>query len=724
MEKNPLFDLAAEIIGSTGRHLFLTGKAGTGKTTFLKHIVQHTYKNYAVIAPTGVAAINAGGVTMHSFLQLPFIPFVPEASFQQGSIDYVDPYSLLKGIQFRKEKLEIFQELELLIIDEVSMLRSDLLDAIDTILRHVRNRRDDAFGGIQMLFIGDLYQLPPVVSEEEWKLLQRYYDSPFFFDAKVMKQSPPVCIELKTIYRQKDEQFIRLLNAVRNNETDESDRMLLDSRLISDPADLPQGGITLSTHNAMADSINQRELENLRGTSMTYTGFIQGVFNDKALPADMQLVLKPGAQVMFVRNDSSFEKRFYNGMLATILTLDSEEIVVEVQETKKNLVIGREVWKNIQYSLNAESRKIEEEELGSFTQFPLRLAWAVTIHKSQGLTFDQVCIDAARSFAGGQVYVALSRCRTLDGLYLVSRIPPHAIRTDQRIVDFNAFESSESVIRSIIERERPEFEAQVLIRAFDFTKLIYFIEQEFESASRRKNLDEYAVPDMLKTVANQAKSMQDISRTFSVQLRKAFSQAEIDYDWLNKKVSAAKKYFSDRMRTELMEPLSDVCDRMLGKSKARKMREQLMVLYGLMEKQNERIIQAVYFEMNFGADTLSAILPSEKPKPQATIIKKVQKGETYLETLSLYKEGNSLEEIALKRGLSLGTIETHIARLIEQGDVPISAFCSENEIREIKAHIDLGIQSASELKERLGENISYGKIRMVQAYLKKSPTSH
>lgn len=718
MNKPSLFELATQLINSTHRHLFLTGKAGTGKTTFLKHIVQHTHKNFAVVAPTGVAAINAGGVTMHSLLQLPFLPYIPEAGFQTGALEYVDPYSVIKGTKFRKEKIDVIQELELLIIDEVSMLRADMLDAMDAILRHYRNKRDEAFGGVQILFIGDLYQLPPVINDSEWELLRKYYSSPFFFDAHVLKETPPVCIEFQTIFRQNDPEFIHLLNAVRNNEAGEDELLMLNSRAISHIADMPVGGITLSTHNATADAINQRELQALKGIPMTYTATVSGVFNDKAFPAEMSLQLKVGTQVMFVKNDPSPEKNFYNGMLAKIQSLDMDEIVVEIQENGKSLRVTRETWKNVQYKLNEETRKIEEEELGSFVQFPLRLAWAVTIHKSQGLTFNEVCIDASRSFASGQVYVALSRCRTFDGLHLLSRISANAIRTDQRIVDFNSFESDEAIIKSIIDAERPEYEAKLLIKAFDFTKLIFFIHSNIDEFKLRKSIDEFGIEKQLTDIREHASAMQSVSDQFSLLLRQAFAQKEIDYDWLNKKVSAAKQYFYDRMISELILPMRDLCDNLQSKSKYKKVYSNLIILLKLIEKKNDSIINAVYFDMNFGASDLK---PFENYQPQnaPTIVKKKQqRGDTYNETFLLYKEGFKVAEIAEKRGFAIGTIETHIGRYIENGELEIHDFNTKEQVNTVCAYLDMGIFSLKELKERLPEEYTFSQIRMIISHWK------
>ena len=399
--ENEWFKLASDVVNYTSQNLFLTGKAGTGKTTFLKYIKSHTQKHTAVVAPTGVAAINAGGVTMHSFFHLPFIPYVPGQTNMFGDIKTADKHALIKGVRFNREKIELLNELELLIIDEVSMLRADMLDAIDDLLRYFRRNSRDAFGGVQVLFIGDLFQLPPVVGDEEWALMKNDYSSPFFFSAKVIENNPPLFIELKKMYRQNEKQFIQLLNNIRNNNLDDYDFEILNERYNRDAMDLSDNVITLTTHNRTADQINGQELAKLDAELVSFPGEIKGEFSDKALPTEMNLDLKIGAQIMFIKNDISGERKYFNGKLATVKSLSPNEIVVSLAESHDELTISKEKWSNIRFNFNKDTNKVEEEELGSFTQYPIRLAWAITIHKSQGLTFDKAIIDAGYSFAAG-----------------------------------------------------------------------------------------------------------------------------------------------------------------------------------------------------------------------------------------------------------------------------------------------------------------------------------
>ena len=414
---NTIFNIAVDLVNQSSRNIFLTGKAGTGKTTFLKYIRDNSSKQMAIVAPTGVAAINAGGVTIHSFFQLPFSPFVPESKGFGNNDAIADKHSLLSRLRLTGEKKKVIQELELLVIDEISMVRCDTLDAIDTVMRHIRQRRFERFGGVQVLFIGDMFQLPPVVPEQEWRILSEFYNSPYFFDSKVILDEPPVYIEFTKIYRQSEERFINLLNQVRNNEMDESGMEILDSRF--QPAfrrSKDDGYIILTTHNRKADTTNSEELQKINERTYSYTAKIEGDFSEKAYPPDEQLLLKIGAQVMFIKNDLEKVRRYFNGKIGTVTRIEDDKIFVLCKNETDEIEVKKETWENIRYSVNKTTRQMEEDVLGSFTQYPLRLAWAITIHKSQGLTFEKAIIDAGEAFAPGQVYVALSRCTSLGGM--------------------------------------------------------------------------------------------------------------------------------------------------------------------------------------------------------------------------------------------------------------------------------------------------------------------
>lgn len=464
---------ALELINETSRSVFLTGKAGTGKTTFLHGLQHKNTKNTIVVAPTGVAAINAGGVTIHSFFQLPLSPFVPMVAKDREHTGGIDKIGLISKIRMNREKTALLQKLELLIIDEVSMVRCDVLDAVDTVLRHVRRRPDKPFGGLQVLLIGDLYQLSPVIREEDWLVLKNNYEGPFFFQSKVFGQLNPTYIELNKVYRQQDEQFVRLLNKIRNNTIDADDLDRLNLRYRKNKIfNADEGVITLTTHNNKADTINGSALERLPGQVKTYHANITGEFNENSYPADVTLELKTGAQVMFIRNDSEKNRRYYNGKIGSIREMGNDSIIVECREgdgTIQLIEVKRETWRNIRYSMNKTGNQIEEVELGSFSQFPLRLAWAITIHKSQGLTFEKLIIDAGDSFAPGQVYVALSRCTSLEGIQLSSPIRAGSIKLDERINQFVREQSSQVNHEEELRIARIEYEKEILNGCFDFS---------------------------------------------------------------------------------------------------------------------------------------------------------------------------------------------------------------------------------------------------------------
>lgn len=466
---NILFQLAVDLVNQSDRNIFLTGKAGTGKTTFLKYIRDNCPKQMAIVAPTGVAAINAGGVTIHSFFQLPLSPFIP-ASGKQGfnnqNNESFNRHSLISRMRINSEKRKVWEQLELLVIDEISMVRCDLLDAVDTVLRYFRKRPCEKFGGVQVLFIGDMFQLPPVVRDQEWRLLSDYYESPYFFASQVLKDEPPLYIEFDKIYRQSEEVFIKLLNQVRNNELDSEGYSILESRFFpSFRRSKDDGYIILTTHNEQARTINLAQLNQLPTAPMKYEADIKNDFQENAYPADQNLVLKEGAQVMFIRNDSN--KRYFNGKIGTVSRLEEEKIFVRCEDVGE-VEVKKEEWKNIRYSIDKSTHIMKEEELGSFSQFPLRLAWAITIHKSQGLTFNKAIIDAGEAFAPGQVYVALSRCTNLDGMILRSRLRKGSLLTDQRIVEFSRNIGSQDKLQKELQHSKKKYQEKILLSAFDF----------------------------------------------------------------------------------------------------------------------------------------------------------------------------------------------------------------------------------------------------------------
>ena len=469
MKQNPELSLAWQFIENTGTHLFLTGKAGTGKTTFLRRLKAESPKRMVVLAPTGIAAINAGGMTIHSFFQLPFAPYVPETSFSaDGKAQY--------RFRFGKEKLNIIRSIDLLVIDEISMVRADLLDAIDDVLRRFRDR-NKPFGGVQLLLIGDLQQLAPVVKDEEWLLLSRYYDTPYFFSSRALKQTEYCTIELKTVYRQSDTRFLDMLNRIRENRCDHALLEELNRRYIPDfkPAK-EEGYIRLTTHNYQAQRINEYELALLPGRSFTFRAKIEGKFPDYSYPTDEVLVLKRNAQVMFVKNDSSGEHRYYNGMIGEVVNVSPSGIEVRSKGSDAAFVLQEEEWANAKYVLDEETKEIKEEIEGVFKQFPLKLAWAITIHKSQGLTFDRAIIDATSSFTHGQTYVALSRCRSLEGMVLERPIPPSAIINDPTVTQFMDMHTGRGIDNGTIETLSHRYYLHLAESMFNFKPVFSALE--------------------------------------------------------------------------------------------------------------------------------------------------------------------------------------------------------------------------------------------------------
>ena len=514
---NAEFELAEQFALHTRRHCFVTGKAGTGKTTLLKRIVEQTHKNVVVVAPTGVAAINAGGVTIHSMFGLPLTCFTPNDDPVDLNVA-TNRRGMREHLHFREEKLRVLREMDLLIVDEVSMVRCDTLDAIDFVLRTVRGSAQP-FGGVQVLLFGDMHQLPPVAKEAQWSILRAWYRSPYFFDSMVWPQLHAAEIELQTIYRQSDARFLALLNHIRHRQMGADDFERLRERYDPNFAATAAGYVLLATHNHKADSVNAAELEKLPGRLVAFEAQIEGEFPAPLFPCDATLHLKVGAQVMFIRNDSA-EGRYYNGKLAVVKSIDDANITVTFNDSAEDYALHREVWENVGYSVEAESGSVVKRELGSFSQFPLRLAWAITIHKSQGLTFDRIIVDAGRSFAAGQVYVALSRCRSLEGIVLSSLITPNALHGDRRIGEFSVSHHSASELRDALPREKALYANHLLLRLFTFTGLSAHMQEWQGLIARLKSPDQEAAAALCAHIAAQQREICVTADKFERQLQR------------------------------------------------------------------------------------------------------------------------------------------------------------------------------------------------------------
>ncbi len=546
---NQQLQLAHDFVQFTGKHIFLTGKAGTGKTTFLHNLKELSPKRMIVVAPTGVAAINAGGVTIHSFFQVSFGPRVPGYSANDHQ----------KIVRFSQEKRNIIKSLDLLVIDEISMVRADLLDSIDETLRRFR-QNSEPFGGVQMLMIGDMQQLPPVVKDEEWDLLKKYYKTAFFFSSLSLQKTNYITITLQHVYRQRDQHFLEILNKIRDKQIDREVIDGLKERYKPGFKGGDENYIILTTHNAKAKNINESKLGQLKGGKACFTAEIDGNFPEYNYPTEVDLELKVGAQVMFVKNDPDAAKRFYNGKIGAITELKEEGVVVKCPDDEDPIFVAPLEWQNIKYAIEEHSKEIKESIEGTFFQIPLKLAWAITIHKSQGLTFDKVIIDSESAFAHGQVYVALSRCRSLDGLVLSTPFSPGSLKHDESIDGFNKFVRETQPDQQKLEESKAAFQHQLLTDLFNFNQLQYALYRFTKLLIENQH-------SLQPDVALPFKSMKELVRTkivdVSEQFRKQINQyllqnsnAEKNID-LQKRIRKATTYFSDQIQNLILKRIED-----------------------------------------------------------------------------------------------------------------------------------------------------------------------
>lgn len=799
---NKELDLAWNFVNNTDRNVFLTGKAGTGKTTFLHNLREQSLKRMVVVAPTGVAAINAKGVTIHSFFQLPFGPILPNRDLNTS-----------KDFRFSKIKFNIIKSLDLLVIDEISMVRADLLDGIDQVLRRYR-KKDKVFGGVQVLMIGDLQQLSPVIKEHEWNLLSVFYSSAYFFKSMAFKSCNALTIELKHIYRQDNPMFINILNEIRNNSLSQTSIDILNKQVIEDftPSE-NDGYISLTTHNYKAEKINISEISKIPEKEFSYSAEIQGRFPEHSYPNNQKFELKKGAQVMFIKNDSSPEKRYYNGKIGKVVELSEDEVIVKCPGDDFQIVTTPEVWENFDYVVDKESKAIKEHKIGSFKQMPLRLAWAITIHKSQGLTFEKAIIDAQDAFAHGQTYVALSRCKSLDGLVLKSRIHSNQIITDNKVLEFNEAAESKQPDKSVFQQSQINYQLNLIIEIFDFYSFLQPINRLLDIFYKNRNSIEGQMDTVLNSLKTEMSSLLKVSSTFNMQLKSLVTNQVIpqEHQLIHDRFTKAVAYFHNQLKTKISEPFhslqfstdnssveSDILKQMnqleelievklfyfknfknefnvehylklkaqaiflndeqpiqkkrlvLSSTSNTKLFELLKDLRSNLAQEYNQIHHQIFTQKSLYA--MCEMLPTNKKELSAihgmgktrvekygdvilevikaycethdivpNIVEQIEqkidkkpKIDTKALSFQLFKDGKTVEEIAIIRELTENSIFGHLASYITSGKIKVTNLMSEDHYNELKQIIPtLSFENLSDLKHQLDDKYSYAELRLV-----------
>ncbi len=719
--ENGKLEMVDKFVRYTNMNIFLTGKAGTGKTTFLRGLAENPTKRLVILAPTGVAAINAGGQTIHSFFQLEFGPQVPDDSAGKDAIHRV---SAVQYQKFSAVKLKIIRSLELLVIDEISMVRADLLDAVDAVLRRVR-RNDKPFGGLQVLMIGDIHQLAPVAKEEEWALLRDYYKSVYFFDSHVLTKTPYCCIELEHIYRQEDRKFIDILNKVRNNCLDSESLAVLNSHYHPDfePSD-KDGYITLMTHNRQVDEINESKLNALKTRLLKFEAKIFGNFPETSFPTKEILELKVGAQVMFVKNDPSPEKMYFNGKIGRIVGYDEDD-GLQVQCDDEVIDVQPVTWQNFEYSINDETKEIEEKEVGSFTQIPLKLAWAITIHKSQGLTFDRLILDASLAFAHGQVYVALSRCTSLEGLVLKAKLSQSGLFNDLTINQFVAELPSREPNEEQFEYNKKLYESQMLFELIDFhdiesdlngiRKVVFANKGSFDAS-----VNEKISPKGQKFHEEVVEVSEKFKRQIGGILKDNF---QIDNNLqLQDRVKKGCSYFLDKLAD--LEEVSSMSFETDNKAVNDQIKKELEVF------RTDFYVKTACLESCLGGFEIKKYLKVKNKKvveaeelgkkKEKKLKEKREKGSSVKRTKELIDEGLTIDEIAERRGMTRTTIEQHVAELVLNGEVEARDFMSKEHYNNIVEYFEETHDSSlGRARDVLGDEYSWGELRIVLNEMKR-----
>ena len=760
-------ELAERYINNTNVSVFLTGKAGTGKTTFLRRLVETTHKRNVVLAPTGVAAVNAGGVTIHSFFQLPFCPYLPDV--KELVTEYQMPEEQFK---LRKNKINLIRTLDLLIIDEISMVRADLLDAVDHTLRRYR-RSNKPFGGLQLLMIGDVQQLAPVVTDDEKPYMDKVYPSPFFFHSKALAQLPYITIQLTKVYRQQDREFLQILNNIRDNQFDTDTLKRLNSRVVSSTTSpLPQPSsckdtnqssqtegappILLCTHNHQADSVNKRRLEALTTPTQILDAEVEGNFPDSSAPTDAHLQLKVGAQVMFIKNDTSGGRRYYNGKIGTITAFENDDegnlhVVVEDEHYEK-IYVGRERWENVKYELDSKDGQVKQRIDGTFTQYPLRTAWAITIHKAQGLTFDRVVIDAAQAFTYGQVYVALSRCRTLEGLTLTSPISSRCAFDCGDILQFNESFTKKEDAEAQLGGWQSQYYCEQLFELFDLGGLQRTLD-ELNSLFQRELRKKHPIKgDKLANANGQVIELAAVAERFRGQLRKIIASGEggiltqETQELLNSRIAAASQYYCMQLaqiqeqvsealvvdilnKATLME-FNDRCERWKESLKIKRscmeavrnngysveqyQEARLSALLGDMVKTGKKKEERKSRGRKSVGEMTKATRETEKVKSKGE--KKVP---TWYRSAKLASEGASIEEIAAQSCITPSSVESHLLKAVEGGIIDVDQLIDNEELEQIVRYmLDEQPETLTAVYEHFEGQYSYFKLRLARHYAK------
>ena len=749
METNELLETAARFVNNTNANIFLTGKAGTGKTTFLHELAKKTHKRFVIVAPTGIAALNAKGVTIHSQFLLPLGTFLPvrdpSGEHSDGARVFTQ-YTLARKHPLNAARKEVLRDIDLLIIDEVSMLRADVLDAIDYRLKSAKRNYNEAFGGVQVLMIGDLYQLPPVVKDHEWSILRNHYQSSFFFDTLALKESGFVYIELEKIFRQQDDIFIRILNNLRNNIATQDDIAELNKHYQENVNNNPiPEVVTLTTHNYRADDINRSALNAIEKKAYTYSAKIEGDFPESMYPVETELQLKVGAQVMFIKNDSS-EGKYFNGKLATIKDLDGLSITVELHGEKEDFVLRQEKWENKKYTVDSKSKELEEEIVGSFMQFPIKLAWAITVHKSQGLTFEKAVIDVGKAFAPGQVYVALSRLRSLDGLILGTRVNPRVISSDAQVIDFSKRKDTQTDLGELLSKGQRDYLYHLVESAFDFSAIVSQLAQRNSDKLSKTEFEDESMRSALQNIESRFTKEKENTERFRRQLFGLIQQAEPTH--LIERIEKGSVYYAKLFESSLTELFTHI-EKVKQCTKTKTYLNFLFEIDQLLMKHFMEVNTLSYITKSvldgtkidkssdahatvktfrqklladseaFAEDKASSSKLKTGKKRKGTA-KKV-KGETYKVSLELFKEDWTIEQITEKRGMSESTIEGHAAKLISDGDLELSHFMNEDISKEIsKAIAASDGKGIGSVVASFNGKFTFGQVRMVLALMQRS----